>query len=213
MRLLVGLGNPGPKYAATRHNFGFLLLDRVSQALAESEDWKLVKRQEIPGLGKWEQFESTEQTVHLLWPLTFMNLSGRAVEQLLETLDVQGFDSSEQLLVVIDDLSLPLGRTRIRPKGSAGGHNGLKSIQAHLGHDKYSRLKLGIGRPDGAETVVDYVLEPFPADELQVVERVLDFACPETLRWLTGTPVAELSQTVNGWSAESTTPEEGCAVE
>jgi peptidyl-tRNA hydrolase, PTH1 family len=211
LRLLVGLGNPGPKYAATRHNFGFLLLDQVSQLLRDSESWEQTKAQEISGLGRWEQFDGPPGSVHLLWPLTFMNLSGQAVEGLLTTLAAPELDTRRDVLVVIDDLSLPLGRLRIRSKGSPGGHNGLKSIQAHLDHDEYPRLKLGIGRPSGTETVVDYVLEPFSSEEITQVGKVLHFAAPEAVRWLAGADVSDLSQTVNGWSAPVAAPEEECA--
>jgi PTH1 family peptidyl-tRNA hydrolase len=211
LRLLVGLGNPGPKYAATRHNFGFLLLDRVSQVLLDSKEWSQTTAQEIPGLGRWEQYDGPSGRAHLLWPLTFMNLSGRAVESLLEAVDASEFNTRRDLLVMIDDLSLPLGRLRIRPKGSPGGHNGLKSIQAHMGHDEYSRLKLGIGRPSGPDEVVDYVLQPFTAVEEKLVGEVSEFAAPEVVRWLNGTEVSVLSQTVNGWSAAVPACEEGCA--
>ena len=210
-KLLVGLGNPGPKYAATRHNFGFLLLDRVSQLLRESGRWQAAGAQEQPGLGRWEQFHKSERRVHLLWPLTFMNLSGKALDKVLEALRSSAVDTRKDLLVAIDDLSLPLGRVRLRAKGSPGGHNGLKSVEAHLGHDEYSRLKLGIGRPGASEAVVDFVLEPFSAEELPTVEQVLDFVALETIRWLEGADVPELSQGMNGWSASASLPEEGCS--
>ena len=210
-KLLVGLGNPGPKYAATRHNFGFLLLDRVSQLLTESEHWQAAGVQEQPGLGRWEQFQHSERRAHLLWPLTFMNRSGQALERVLEALSSSAVDTRKDVLVAIDDLSLPLGRVRLRAKGSPGGHNGLKSVEAHLGHAEYSRLKLGIGRPEGSETVVDFVLEPFSPDELSVVEQVLDFVALETIRWLEGADVPELSQEMNGWSVSVGLPEEGCS--
>ena len=210
-KLLVGLGNPGPKYAATRHNFGFLLLDRVSELLRNSNDWQSAGTQEQPGLGRWEQFQRADLRVHLLWPLTFMNLSGQAVEKVLDAIASPTLDTRKDVLVAIDDLSLPLGRTRLRPKGSPGGHNGLKSIEQHLGHQEYPRLKLGIGRPEGSETVVDFVLQPFSDDEKVALEQVLAFAAPEAIRWLEGAGIPELSQTVNGWVAEGPKPEEGCS--
>ena len=162
-------------------------------------------------MGRWEQFSGPSGRIaHLLWPLTFMNLSGQAVESVLDAIEGPDLDTSNDILVVIDDLSLPLGRLRIRSKGSPGGHNGLKSIQSHLNHDDYPRLKLGIGRPSGSQTVVDYVLEPFSAEEVSLVDEVLDFAVGQALRWLAGVEDSELSQTVNGWSA-SLPAEEGCA--
>ena len=120
-------------------------------------------------------------------------------------------DTRKDVLVAIDDLSLPPGRVRLRAKGSPGGHNGLKSVEAHLGHDQYSRLKLGIGRPEGSDPVVDFVLEPFSSEELATVEQVLDFVALETIRWLEGAQVPELSQAINGWSANASSPEEGCS--
>lgn len=185
----------------TRHNFGFLLLDRVSQELDGDPAWTKEESQTVAGLGKWEKFASPTSTVHLLWPLTFMNLSGQAVEKLLEFLPEDELCRKRDILVVIDDLSLPLGRVRIRKKGSAGGHNGLKSLESHLGHKEYSRLKLGIGHPQGNSTVVDYVLESFTEQEKPIVEDVLNHSTPDVLRWLAGSEVGDLSQSLNSWLA------------
>jgi len=197
---------------ATRHNFGFLLLDRVAEILQKSKRWQAGRVQEQPGLGRWEQYFDEQSTVHLLWPWTFMNLSGQAVASVLEALAEPNFDTRQDLLVVMDDLSLPLGRTRLRAKGSAGGHNGLKSVEAHLGHPQYPRLKLGIGRPDGAEPVVDFVLEPFSSSEQGLLEQVLEFVSPQVLAWLEGAELPELSQIINGWSASGPAAEEDRAI-
>ena len=186
---------------ATRHNFGFLLLDRVAQALRNTAGSRLAKTREVSGLGRWEHYFLEDRELHLLWPLTFMNLSGQAIERLLSMIQRDDFCTRRDILVALDDLSLPLGRIRLRAKGSSGGHNGLNSVESHLGHKEYSRLKLGIGRPDGQEPVVDFVLQAFTSEELPLVERVLDFVTPEVLRWLRGSEVSELSQTVNGWTA------------
>lgn len=186
---------------ATRHNFGFLLLDRVSEALKNEPEAQLHKAREITGLGRWEHYFLRDRELHLLWPLTFMNLSGKAIEKLLSVIGRDDFCTRRDILVALDDLSLPLGRLRLRTKGSPGGHNGLKSVEAHLGHNQYSRLKLGIGRPDGQEPVVDFVLQAFAPEEAPLVQCVLDFATPEMIRWLSGSSVAELSQSVNGWTA------------
>lgn len=202
MRLLVGLGNPGPKYETTRHNFGFLLLDRVQEELNGDDRYEAGTLQQVPGVGRRQEYRSKElEAVTLLWPLTFMNLSGEALSSLLSTEPFQDFDTKDNILVVIDDLSLPLGRLRIRSKGSPGGHNGLKSVEAHLGHSEYSRLKLGVGRPADGQSIVDYVLEPFGSEELPVVSQVLDFAAGATLNWCKGDTVQQLSQSVNGWDA------------
>jgi peptidyl-tRNA hydrolase, PTH1 family len=203
---------------ATRHNFGFLLLDRVSQILRDSETYSLVRNGHEPGLGKWENHSGPQSSILLLWPLTFMNLSGQAVVRLLQLFCDSEISTTDDILIAIDDLSLPLGRTRLRSKGSAGGHNGLKSIEACLGHAQYARLKLGIGRPSTGEDVVDYVLRPFAAEEQVLVEEVLDFIAPEAIRWTQGTEILELLQSVNGWvapssrSTEAATPDEGCIV-
>lgn len=187
---------------ATRHNFGFLLLDRVSREIRASAEWKIGNTQEVPGLGRWETYLHGTTECHLLWPLTFMNLSGQAVEHLLRSL-ARPFDPTTDLLVVIDDLSLPLGRVRLRARGSSGGHNGLKSVEAYLQSADYPRLKLGIGQPESPQRVVDYVLEPFSKAQREVVERVLDFTLPHTLDWLMGAELGVLTSKMNGWSDHS----------
>lgn len=197
-RLIVGLGNPGPKYECTRHNFGFLLLDALDDKLDECE-WKLESKQVIPELGRLKVRSKKDREVRLLWPLTFMNLSGIAVEKVLETIENENFSVQEDLLVLMDDLSLDMGRCRIRPKGSSGGHNGLKSIEGHLGHFEYPRLKLGIGRPSGEQAVVDYVLENFSPEETSTVVKVNDFLTAELLHWSEGKTPAELAPSINSW--------------
>lgn len=187
---------------ATRHNFGFLLLNQVSEQLHENSDFRFIKRRELTGLGRWEQFDHKDTEIHLLWPLTFMNLSGEAIRQILAVIPEEKICTREDILVAIDDLSLPLGRVRIRSKGSAGGHNGLKSVEAHLGHKEYSRIKLGIGQPEDSGQIINFVLEPFTAEEQECVEDVLLFAANKTVEWLTGSTVGELSQSMNGWRAD-----------
>ena len=187
----------------TRHNFGFLLLDRLSHQLREQHSLEPRERREISGFARWEIYVLGEQTVALFWPLTYMNLSGEAVvEWLAKSVDPEEFSTREDLLVAFDDMSLPLGRVRVRAKGSSGGHNGLKSMEANLGHSEYSRFKLGIGRPED-DDIVDYVLCPFPDQELGVVDEVLTFSVPWILEWLSGATLESLSSGVNGWRAES----------
>lgn len=192
---------------ATRHNFGFLLLDRVSRSLQESGT-RLTDSGTVSGDARWERFELEDTQVLLLWPLTYMNLSGEAVVRRLRTPGFADFDPRRDLLVAFDDLSLPLGRVRIRAKGSSGGHNGLKSMEANLGHSEYSRLKLGIGRPDAGSDVVDHVLSPFAEAELETVESVLEFCAPQAQSWLKGISVGELAQSINGWRADQERSEE-----
>lgn len=158
--LIVGLGNPGRAYEDTRHNVGFMVLDRLATAAGVSfqstPKWQshLAK---IPGCGTL-----------LLKPQTFMNLSGRAIQQLLS------FHKwpPEQMLVIYDDVALPLGTLRFREKGSAGGHNGIKSILQHLGTDAFPRLKLGIGGSAPGE-MVGHVLGKFSPDERPLLENML----------------------------------------
>lgn len=203
MRYLFGLGNPGPKYVDTRHNFGFLLLERLAVQLGR-EKWKRVHDQEIPELADWEVWEGPEgHRCTLVWPLTFMNLSGRAVEALLGKEDV---DLQSQVLVVIDELSLPPGRMRLRMRGSAGGHNGLKSVQAALGTDEYPRLKLGIGRPE--QEIVDYVLSRFSVSEQPLVEEVLEAAVRGLMPWLEGGSLQNCVGEINGWRSPSEEPKD-----
>jgi PTH1 family peptidyl-tRNA hydrolase len=159
-QLIIGLGNPGRQYQETRHNVGFMVLDRLAAASGASfqsvPKWQshLAK---IPGCG----------TI-LLKPQTFMNLSGRAIQQIL------AFHkwSPEEILVIYDDAALPLGTLRFREKGSAGGHNGIKSILQHLGNDLFPRLKLGIGTSQPGE-IVGHVLGKFSPDEQPILENML----------------------------------------
>ncbi len=158
--LIVGLGNPGRQYEDTRHNVGFMVLDRLAAAegavFQSTPKWQshLAK---LPGSG----------TI-LLKPQTFMNLSGRAIQQIL------AFHKwlPEQMLVIYDDVSLPLGTLRFREKGSAGGHNGIKSILQHLGTDVFPRLKLGISGSQPGE-MVGHVLGKFAPDEKPLLENML----------------------------------------
>ena len=158
--LIVGLGNPGRQYEDTRHNVGFMVLDRLAAAsgtcFQSSPKWQchLAK---LPDTGTL-----------LLKPQTFMNLSGRAIRQVL------AFHKwpPEQMLVVYDDAALPLGTLRFREKGSAGGHNGIKSILEHLGTDDFPRLKIGIGGSQPGN-MVGHVLGKFSPDELPLLENTL----------------------------------------
>jgi peptidyl-tRNA hydrolase, PTH1 family len=158
--LIVGLGNPGKQYEGTRHNIGFAVLDRLAAAsgavFQSSPKWQshLAK---LPGSG----------TI-LLKPQTFMNLSGRAVQQILSFHKW----TPAQMLIIYDDVALPLGSLRFREKGSAGGHNGIKSILQHLGNDAFPRLKIGIGGSQPGE-MVGHVLGKFSPDERPLLENTL----------------------------------------
>lgn len=162
--MIVGLGNPGPEYRGTRHNIGFAVVDR----LAESHRLNVStgKQRALVGQGN---IDGTP--VALVKPLTYMNLSGQAVAPLARN---YGLDA-ERVLVVSDDLDLPLGVLRLRDSGGSGGHNGHKSIQAALGTQAYPRLRIGIGRSD--DDTVDHVLSSFTPEERPIAERAIESAC------------------------------------
>jgi len=162
--LIAGLGNPGPKYARNRHNFGFLSVDALltagtSRPLSMGKDGELHSLR-LPGI---------EGEMLALKPQTFMNLSGRAVAQVLRFYKLDVAD----LLVIHDELDIPLGRMRLKMGGGLAGHNGLKSIAAETGSQDFARLRLGIGRPEGKMDVASYVLQDFRGEEREVVDKVL----------------------------------------
>lgn len=159
MKLIVGLGNPGAKYRGTRHNIGFAVLDELAAR-------RQVSFESAPVDALIAKVRGADEVL-LAKPLTFMNASGEAVGVLLRYYKIEIAD----LLVVVDDVQLPLGKLRARVRGSAGGHNGLKSIVAHVG-DAFSRLRIGVGRGDPRRDLADHVLTRFDADEAAEVERV-----------------------------------------
>ena len=149
--IIVGLGNPGKDYKNTRHNIGFDVIDVISDKANISVMEK--KHKALVGKGVF-----AGQKVILAKPQTYMNLSGESVRSLLDYYKV---DETEELIVISDDISLPPGQIRIRKKGSAGGHNGLKNIIAHLGHDSFHRIKMGVGEKPKGYDLADYVLGHF----------------------------------------------------
>lgn len=178
MKIIVGLGNPGPEYDATRHNVGWWVLDRLAY------DWKIGPfRRDGRALradGTWAGNEVT-----LLKPTTYMNRSGQALAFLRGS---EALDAARDLLVVVDDAALDVGRVRFRPRGSPGGHNGLRSVSGALGSDEYARLRLGVGRkPEGVD-LSDWVLSPMPDEDEDVVTGLLP----------------ELTRAVELWLAEGT---------
>lgn len=156
MKLIVGLGNPGRRYRLTRHNVGFRILDAVALRARAG-------RSEARFAGHYAEGELAGERVGLLAPETFMNRSGEAVAQALAALPIA--DAAADLLVAFDDADLPLGRLRLRTRGSSGGHNGLGDVLDRLGSEAVPRLRFGIGRPAEPQGTVDYVLEPFAAGE------------------------------------------------
>jgi PTH1 family peptidyl-tRNA hydrolase len=168
LTLLVGLGNPGVRYAGTRHNVGFLVLDRLASGAGTSFRPQPRLQGDLADVG------SGDQRLRLLKPTTFMNNSGQSVRA---SLDWFGW-GPEQLLVIVDDMDLPLGRLRLRASGSAGGHNGLRSIIQHLGSDAFARLRIGIGAPgespvERRERTVGHVLGRFTDGERPLLDQVL----------------------------------------
>lgn len=162
--VIAGLGNPGPQYQWTRHNAGFLFLDRIANLENVS-----INRKNFSGLaGEWNY---RDNRLILLKPQTFMNLSGRSVMQALQFYKLP----LSQLIVVHDELDLPYGAARFKQGGGHGGHNGLRSIQEQLGKGDFTRLRIGIGRPPHGDTV-NYVLGNIPPDQMETLPRVLDGA-------------------------------------
>lgn len=162
--LVVGLGNPGIEYHNTRHNIGFKVLDELASS---SNVFFKTER-----LGEVTSFKFKGRTIYLLKPNTFMNLSGKAVNYWLKQLKVL----NENLLVVTDDLSLDLGVLRLKPKGSSGGHNGLKDIESLLGSTVYSRLRFGVGNNYARGKQVDFVLGNWSSDELNIIKDKINTA-------------------------------------
>lgn len=162
MKLVVGLGNPGPEYAETRHNVGFRIVER----LAERHGIALRRERRFHGL--FGDGVVRGVAVGLLAPHTWMNLSGKAVVAAVDALPLG--DLASDLVVVYDDLDLPFGRLRVRPGGSAGGHNGLADVQERLGRSDFPRLRFGIGRPTAGGDPVEYVLAPFDVAQRAALE-------------------------------------------
>jgi peptidyl-tRNA hydrolase, PTH1 family len=170
VKIIVGLGNPGREYAATRHNLGFMVVDELAHRLAATERRNRFRSDLV------EAIDAREKIV-LLKPRTYMNLSGSAVREAINWYKVP----LDDLLVVVDDIDLPFGSIRLRAKGGSGGHNGLKSIIAELGFDTFSRMRIGIGRGPGHAT--RQVLTRFTSDEERVLPAVLGAAAECVLEW------------------------------
>lgn len=172
MKLVVGLGNPGSRYHGTRHNVGFAVIDSLAAG---------------PTVGRFQsrfqahvaEFVEAGEKVWLLKPETFMNLSGRAVRQALDFFNLPVSD----LLVVCDDINLPLGKLRVRPRGTHGGHNGLRDVQNHLGTNEYARLRIGVDAPQ-QDDAVDHVLGRFRPSERPVIEEAIALAAQAVLVWV-----------------------------
>ena len=176
--LLVFLGNPGPKYDCTRHNAGFMAGDALAKKLGVS-----INKLRFKALTA--SAEINGEKVLLMKPQTFMNLSGEAVGEAARFYKIP----PEHVLVVSDEISLPLGKLRVRPKGSAGGHNGLKSIIAHLGSDAFPRIRLGVGAPRHPDyDMADWVLSVFRNQDLEDMRAAADRAGEAVISYITDGP-------------------------
>lgn len=199
-RVVLGIGNPGAQYEHTRHNLGFEVVDRAAGILGLRFS-RLERRdadgaRHFPGRVKAEVAAGRAPSGEgflLVKPKTFVNLSGDAAGPLLRAAGL----GPGSLFVIVDDLNLPLGRIRLRPAGSPGGHNGLRSIEQVLVSADYPRLRLGIGAPVGS-TQVDHVLARFLPEEREVLGPVLERAAQVVVDWLHGTPLSTLMDRVNG---------------
>lgn len=172
--LIVGLGNPGREYAATRHNIGFMLCDRLA------ETWRAGWQPEKKCQARLARATVAGKQLLLCEPLTFMNLSGEAVNAAARYYHVP----PDRVLVLSDDADLPLGQLRMRVGGGPGGHHGLESVKHHLGTAAFPRLRMGIGRRDESQReIAGYVLAPFSAEEKVVVQKVLERAVQQVDAW------------------------------
>ncbi len=186
MKMIVGLGNPGAQYHRTRHNAGFMLID----ALAEDLDIAVTqsKFKSLVGEGRYQG-----EKVVLLKPLTYMNLSGEAVRAAIDwhKIDVQ------DIVVAYDDMDMDVGRLRFRAKGGSGGHNGIKSLIAHLGTETFARCKIGVGRPVVGD-VVSHVLTKFSAEEQQIIDQGMEKAVAAMKVFIKAEDIIDVMNQFNG---------------
>src|SRR5689334_1092887 len=171
MKVVVGLGNPGSKYAGTRHNIGYMVIDYLAESPRAG-------RFQARFQGSIAELIEEGEKILLVKPETFMNLSGRCVREVLSFYQVP----VEDLLIVCDDINLPLGKLRVRARGSDGGQKGLRDIRNHLGTDEYARLRVGIDSPGQADAA-DYVLSRFRPSEKPVIEEAIRLAGEAVVHW------------------------------
>ena len=197
--LIVGLGNPGAEYSRTRHNVGFLVVERLA------ERWHARWDFERKFNARLARADREDRRVLLCEPQTYMNASGEAVREVMTFFQI----ARARLLVVVDDADLPLGTIRLRPGGSSGGHHGLESIEQHLGSREYARLRVGIGRQDGQRQITGHVLGRFNSTEAPLLDKVLAVASEQAATWLEAGIQKAMSQfngVVNGPDEERKAP-------
>ena len=193
MYVIAGLGNPKKEYDNTRHNIGFSIIDMLAEKTGISVS--TAKHKGLLGAGYWNG-----QKILLVKPLTYMNLSGECIR---EVLDYYKVDGRENLIVLHDDISLAPGVIRIRKKGSAGGHNGLKNIIQHLGHDQFVRIKVGVGEKPAGYDLADYVLGHFCGEEKALMKQVSEETCDAVQMILEKGADAAMNY-YNGWKLGGT---------
>jgi len=191
--LVVGLGNPGAEYSRTRHNAGFLVVDRLA------ERWRVRWNYEKKFNARVARAEKGDRTALLCQPQTYMNSSGEAINAVAQFYRVP----VGRLIIVMDDADLPLGVLRLRPSGSSGGHHGLESIEQHLGTSEYARLRVGIGRQNGAPQITGHVLGRFSSTEAALMDKVLTVASDQLECWLE----AGIQKAMNQFNGAVTGPE------
>lgn len=173
--MIVGLGNPGKKYENTRHNMGFKVID----TLAERYHFK-INKEDFEGAYAEENIKG--EKVYFVKPQTFMNLSGQAVKALQVYFGV----SIDDILIIYDDLDIPVGKVKLRNTGGAGGHNGMKNIVSLLDSKQFKRIRIGIGRPEHKGPVVNYVIGRVPKEEQIILRRGIEHAADAIMHWLDG---------------------------
>lgn len=185
-RCLIGLGNPGKKYALTRHNMGALVVQKMAEKLGWSlKEDKRLHMESVKGIHQGSP-------LHLCVPSTYMNESGRAVKAYTSYYKIR----TDELIIVVDDCDLPFGHIRVKTSGSSGGHNGLKSVERFLGTNNYTRMRVGIGAKHPEQDLADFVLENFKTPELIALQGVLDEGV-EMLLELLQHPVEQVMNTFN----------------
>jgi len=173
MKLIVGLGNPGKQYDQTRHNIGFTVIDELARRFHIALDQAKFK-------GLYGSTIINGEKIFLLKPLTYMNLSGESIGPFMDYFQID----LDDLLVIYDDLDLPVGKIRLRQKGSAGGHNGIKSAIAHLGTQQFNRIRVGINRPSNGMAITDYVLGRFLNDEQEMIRKAVEQSSNACEEWI-----------------------------
>ncbi|MDO4668015.1 MAG: aminoacyl-tRNA hydrolase [Streptococcus sp.] len=187
-KLIVGLGNPGDKYVETKHNVGFMLIDKMCKELNLNFSINKIFQVELAST-----FINGEK-IYFIKPITFMNQSGKAVQALLAYYGLE----NEDLLVVYDDLDMEVGKVRFRSKGSSGGHNGIKSIINCIGTQEFKRIKIGIGKPKDKSSVIHYVLKKFNQEDYTTILNALDKVDNAVNYYLQSSDFEKTTQQYNG---------------